>query len=159
MARLQLALNVGDLEEAIAFYTKLFGTEPAKLRPGYANFEVTDPPLKLVLMEAGAGRGRGENGALNHLGVEVAGRAEVVAATARLDRSGLPTTVEDQTTCCYARQHKVWVEDPDGARWEIYTVLADAPGDAPAGGDGSCCTPSSIDSPVVGTATSADSCC
>jgi catechol 2,3-dioxygenase-like lactoylglutathione lyase family enzyme len=122
MSRVQLALNVSDLDEAVAFYSRLLGVEPAKRKPGYANFAVADPPLKLVLFEAGEGAGE----RLNHLGIEVDSTDEVVAATARLDRSGLGTDVEEQTTCCYAVQDKVWVTDPDGARWEVYTVLADA---------------------------------
>lgn len=158
MARVQLALNVGDLEEAIAFYSKLFDTAPAKVRPGYANFIVDDPPLKLVLMEAAEARGRGEAGALNHLGVEVATTAEVAAAAAHLDGLGLDTSVEDQTTCCFALQDKVWVEDPDGAHWEIYTVLADAPGDTEIAGDGSCCTPARADAVGLETA-GTGSCC
>lgn len=122
MSRVQLALNVSDLDEAVAFYSRLLGVEPAKRKPGYANFAVADPPLKLVLFETGEGAGE----RLNHLGIEVDSTDEVVAATARLDRSGLDTDVEEQTTCCYAVQDKVWVTDPDGARWEVYTVLADA---------------------------------
>ncbi len=122
MSRVQLALNVEDLDTAVAFYTTLFGTEPAKRRPGYANFAVADPPLKLVLFEA-----PGSGGTLNHLGVEVASTDEVRAATERLSAAGLDTEVRDNTTCCYAVQDKVWVDDPDGAPWEIYTVLADAP--------------------------------
>jgi catechol 2,3-dioxygenase-like lactoylglutathione lyase family enzyme len=122
MSRVQLALNVSDLDEAVAFYSRLLGVGPAKRKPGYANFAVADPPLKLVLFETGEGVGE----RLNHLGIEVDSTDEVVAATARLDRSGLGTDVEEQTTCCYAVQDKVWVTDPDGARWEVYTVLADA---------------------------------
>ena len=119
MARLQLALNVSDLDAAVSFYSKLFATEPAKRRPGYANFAIADPPLKLVLVE-------GETGAtLNHLGVEVATADEVARATGRLRDEGLDTATEDNVTCCYAVMDKVWVDDPDGAPWEIYTVLAD----------------------------------
>ena len=141
MARLQLALNVSDLDEAISFYSKLFGAAPAKIRPGYANFAVADPPLKLVLMEVADARGHGELGALNHLGVEVGTPSEVAEAIGRLDDNGLPTEVEHATTCCYAVQDKVWVSDPDGARWEVYTVLADAPPESGVAGDGTCCTP------------------
>ena len=122
MGRVQLAMNVEDLDRAIEFYGKLFGTGPAKVRPGYANFAVDDPPLKLVLIE-----GEGRGGTLNHLGVEVASTDDVAEATARLSESGLATRVEEQTSCCYAVQDKVWVRDPDGAPWEVYTVLADAP--------------------------------
>jgi catechol 2,3-dioxygenase-like lactoylglutathione lyase family enzyme len=121
VSRVQLALNVDDIDEAIGFYTKLFATEPAKIRPGYANFAIAEPPLKLVLIE-NPGRG----GSLNHLGVEVERSEEVAAATSRLSDDGLATATEDQVTCCYALQDKVWVDDPDGAPWEIYTVLADA---------------------------------
>ncbi len=131
MSRIQLALNVTDLDEAVGFYSKLFRTTPAKLRPGYANFAVDDPPLKLVLIENPAARGAGTAGALNHLGVEVAGTDEVAAARRHLAADGVETTVEDGVTCCYAVQDKVWVDDPDGAPWEIYTVLSDA--ETPAG--------------------------
>jgi catechol 2,3-dioxygenase-like lactoylglutathione lyase family enzyme len=128
MARIQLTLNVADLDEAVSFYSKLFATEPAKVRPGYANFAVTDPPLKLVLIEDRAH----PPGSLNHLGVEVERAEDVVSAEARLAAAGLPTVVEDQVTCCYAVQDKVWVDGPGGKAWEIYTVLGD---DEPAGGE------------------------
>ncbi|GAA1506687.1 ArsI/CadI family heavy metal resistance metalloenzyme [Nocardioides humi] len=132
MSRLQLALDVDDLDASIAFYAALFGTAPAKVRPGYANFAVTDPPLKLVLVER-PGRG----GSINHLGVEVAEPAVVDAEQTRLAAAGLAAVEERGTTCCYARQDKFWVQGaPDGERWEIYTVLDDAPASpAPAG----CC--------------------
>ena len=138
MSRVQLALNVSDLDEAITFYSTLFGTGPAKVRPGYANFAVADPPLKLVLIEGGT------PGTLNHLGIEVASTDEVADATTALAAAGLVTEVETGTTCCYAVQDKVWVDGPDRARWEVYTVLADADADASTGpgGDGGCCTPS-----------------
>lgn len=127
MSRVQLALNVADLTAAVDFYSALFGTGPAKLRPGYANFAVSNPPLKLVLIE-----NRSEPpGSLNHLGIEVENSDEVAAAHSRLSASGLATTTEDQVSCCYAVQDKVWVEGPGGEPWEIYTVLADA--DMPAG--------------------------
>lgn len=142
MSRVQLALNVSNLEAAVAFYSKLFGVEPAKVRPGYANFVVVDPPLKLVLLE-----GEGTGGTLNHLGVEVGTTAEVEAAQARLSGEGLPTATEEQVSCCYAVQDKVWVAGPDAEPWEVYTVLADS--DTPAGrlrttdaascGPGACC--------------------
>ena len=128
MSRVQLALNVSDLGAAIDFYSKLFDAEPAKVRPGYANFAIAEPPLKLVLIEDASARGSGVAGALNHLGVEVASPDEVVQATRRLSAEGLATELEEETTCCYAVQDKVWVSDPDGAPWEVYTVLADAPG-------------------------------
>src|SRR5580704_5497971 len=126
MSRVQLALNVADIDAAVDFYTKLFGTQPAKRRPGYANFAITEPPLKLVLIENPAGRGEGVSGALNHLGVEVSAPHEVQEATGRLSAEGLPTEIQESTTCCFAIQDKVWVNDPDGAPWEYYTVLADA---------------------------------
>ncbi len=126
MARVQLALNVSDVDAAVDFYSKLFGVEPAKRRPGYANFAVDVPPLKLVLIENPQARGSGVAGALNHLGVEVESTEQVHAATARLAEQGLATATEQATTCCYAVQDKVWVDDPDGAPWEVYTVLGDA---------------------------------
>lgn len=128
MSRVQLALNVADLPASIDFYTKLFGVEPHKIKPGYANFAVADPPLKLVLIEVpGDQRGAGTAGALNHLGVEVGDSGEVSAAVERLAGAGLATTVEDGTVCCYARQDKVWVDDPAGAPWEVYTITDDQP--------------------------------
>src|SRR4051812_14962566 len=123
MSRIQLALNVDDLDASIAFYSRLFDTEPVKVRPGYANFAVTEPPLKLVLIES-----PGHGGSLNHLGVEVADTGAVDAAQTRMGGAGLASVDERDTTCCYARQDKFWVEGtPDGERWEVYTVLADAP--------------------------------
>jgi len=129
MSRVQLALNVSNLEEAVAFYSKLFQTPPAKTRGGYANFAIDEPPLKLVLFENPA-----EAGTLNHLGVEVASTSEVASATRRLAAEGLPTAVEDHVSCCHALQDKVWVRGAD-TQWEVYTVLADAP---EAGADCSC---------------------
>ena len=120
MSRVQLALNVSNLEEAITFYSKLFGAEPANVREGYANFAIVDPPLKLVLIEGGQG------GSINHLGVEVETTAAVAAATQRLADEGLGTDGEQETTCCFAVQDKVWVSGPDHERWEVYTVLGDA---------------------------------
>src|ERR1700733_7388477 len=120
--RVQLALNVNNLEESIAFYSKLFGAGPAKIRPGYANFALTEPPLKLVLME-----NPGQGGTLNHLGVEVADTGTVEAELARLAESGLAAVEERDTTCCYARQDKFWGQGtPDGEQWEVYTVLEDS---------------------------------
>lgn len=141
MSRVQLALNVSDIDEAVDFYSKLFQVEPAKRRDGYANFAVDSPPLKLVLIENPTAAG-----SLNHLGVEVFSTDEVAAAQARLSGEGLATASEEDVTCCYARQDKVWADDPDGAPWEIYTVLADS--DTPAGelrsvdvcGAGACAT-------------------
>jgi catechol 2,3-dioxygenase-like lactoylglutathione lyase family enzyme len=134
MSRVQLALNVEDLEAAVSFYGKLFGAEPAKRRPGYANFTIDQPPLKLVLIE-----GEGRGGSLNHLGVEVASTEEVAQATGRLAADGLTTRTEDAVECCYALQDKVWVSDPDGAPWEVYTVLGDSPVMADPGCDCGCC--------------------
>ena len=122
MSRVQVALNVSNVEEAVAFYSKLFNTAPAKRRPGYANFAITDPPLKLVLIE-----GAGEPGSLNHIGVEVGSTGEVVTESARLKREGFELRHEDGVTCCYAVQDKFWVTGADNRAWEIYTVLADAP--------------------------------
>ncbi len=124
MSRVQLALNVADIDKAVDFYSKLFGAEPAKRRPGYANFAIVDPPLKLVLLES-ATTENGVAGRLNHLGVEVGSTDDVLAARRRLADEGLATADEDAVTCCYAVQDKVWTDDPDGAPWEIYTVLAD----------------------------------
>ena len=122
MSRVQLALNVDDIEEAVSFYTKLFGTEPAKRRPGYANFAIAEPPLKLVLLE-----NPGQGGSLNHLGVEVADTGAVDAEQNRLAAAGLAAIDERDTTCCYARQDKFWVTGaPNVERWEIYTVLQDS---------------------------------
>jgi catechol 2,3-dioxygenase-like lactoylglutathione lyase family enzyme len=120
--RVQLAINVDDLDESIDFYSKLFGAEPAKVKPGYANFAIADPPLKLILME-----NPGQGGSLNHLGVEVADTDAVDAEQTRLAGVGLASIDERDTTCCYARQNKFWVEGaPNGERWEIYTVLEDS---------------------------------
>lgn len=120
MSRVQLALNVDDLDAAIAFYSTLFATEPAKVKPGYANFAIADPPLKLVLLE-----NPGHGGTLNHLGVEVASSEIVHSEIARLGKAGLLTDEELGTTCCYATQDKVWVSGPDEERWEVYTKLGD----------------------------------
>lgn len=122
MSRLQLALRVPDLDASIAFYSKLFGTEPSKLRDGYANFAITEPPLKLVLIEGPAD----EATRMDHLGVEVDSTEAVHAATARLSEAGLATDVENDTTCCYALQDKVWVHGPGQEPWEVYVVKADA---------------------------------
>ena len=122
-SRLQLALNVDDIGEAVAFYSKLFGTDPAKVRPGYANFAIAEPPLKLVLLE-----NPGQGGSLNHLGVEVPDIDAVESEQARLAQAGLAPDVAGETTCCYAKQDKFWVQGaPNGESWEIYTVLADSP--------------------------------
>jgi catechol 2,3-dioxygenase-like lactoylglutathione lyase family enzyme len=121
MSRVQLALNVDDLDEAVEFYSKLFGTEPAKLKDGYANFAIAEPPLKLVLLE-----NPGNGGTLNHLGVEVESSEKVHAEITRLAGESLVTEKQIGTTCCFATQDKVWVTGPGDERWEIYTVLADS---------------------------------
>src|SRR3954471_10317720 len=155
MSRVQLALRVSDLDAAVDFYSRLFDATPAKRRPGYANFAINEPPLKLVLIE-------GEDGAqtrLDHLGVEVESTDQVSAATSRLSAAGLTTDVQNETTCCYAVQDKVWVTGPGDESWEIYTVLDDHRADlegnhelavSAIAGDGSCCTTD---------ATGASACC
>jgi catechol 2,3-dioxygenase-like lactoylglutathione lyase family enzyme len=166
VSRIQLALDVDDVEAATAFYAKLFGVAPAKTRPGYANFAIADPPLKLVLLE-----NPGSGGTLNHLGVEVGSVDEVDAEQTRLAAVGLASTEERDSTCCYAKQTKFWVENtPDDVRWEVYTVLADSPtfsgdtGAAPAA-SAACCTPTApAENPeptAGGSSTSADpaACC
>ncbi|MFD8500829.1 ArsI/CadI family heavy metal resistance metalloenzyme [Amycolatopsis sp. NPDC059657] len=122
MSRVQLALRVGDLEGSIDFYSKLFNTSPAKLRPGYANFAIAEPPLKLVLLEGEPGQAT----VMDHLGVEVESTDQVSAASSRLTGEGLDTLTEDNTTCCYAVQDKVWVHGPGQEPWEVYTVKADS---------------------------------
>ncbi|HWB67650.1 MAG TPA: ArsI/CadI family heavy metal resistance metalloenzyme [Mycobacteriales bacterium] len=143
MSRVQLALNVDDVDEAVAFYSKLFGTAPAKRRPGYANFAIAEPPLKLVLLE-----NPGSGGSLNHLGVEVESSAEVASHQSRLANVGLAVGTEQNTTCCYAVQDKFWVTAPDGEQWEHYVVLGDANPElegqtdrdlSVVAGDGTCC--------------------
>jgi catechol 2,3-dioxygenase-like lactoylglutathione lyase family enzyme len=153
MSRVQLALNVNDLESAITFYSKLFGAEPAKVREGYANFAIAEPPLKLVLIE-----NPGHGGSLNHLGVEVESSELVTEATDRLRAEGLLTDVEENTTCCYAVQDKVWVHGPDAEPWEVYTVLADAPvmQKVAADGESACCTP---DAETVSLGAKPATCC
>ena len=137
MSRLQLALNVDDLEASIEFYTRLFQTPPAKVRENYANFAVAEPPLKLVLIA-----GQGEPGTLNHVGVEVESTDEVAAAATRMQEGGSACDVQDATTCCFAVQDKVWVDGPE-IPWEIYTVLADADVMHPV--DSECCGASAAD--------------
>lgn len=148
-SRVQLALNVSDLDASVAFYSALLKTEPHKRRPGYANFAVDNPPLKLVLIEV-EDRGHGVEGALNHVGVEVFDASEVEEATRRLHDAGLATFEERDTTCCHALQDKVWVHDPAGVPWEVYVVKDDDPADAqPAratltmidGAESACCAP------------------
>jgi len=151
MSRVQLALNVSDVDAAVEFYSRLFGVGPAKRRPGYANFAIDEPALKLVLIENAEAPAT-----LNHLGVEVGSSGDVVAAQVRLAGDGLETATEEGVSCCYAVQDKVWVSDPDGAPWEIYTVLADSDtmGRSAVGNEGAACcaqsgfvtTPSSVSS-------------
>ena len=136
--RLQLALNVSDLDEAVDFYTRMFGTAPAKIRDGYANFAIDQPPLKLVLFEGG------EPGSINHLGVETESADEVTAAEARLSSAGLQTTGIDDTLCCFAEKTETWVDGPDGARWEWYVKNGDS---------------DQLESTVVRSSAGAASCC
>ncbi|WP_329559898.1 VOC family protein [Streptomyces uncialis] len=138
MSRVQLALNVADLEASVVFYTQLFGVEPAKRRPGYANFAIAEPPLKLVLIEGE----EGQDTRLDHLGVEVDSTETVTAATARLKDAGLATFEENDTSCCYALQDKVWVHGPGREPWEVYVVKADADrmGKSPVLDGDACCT-------------------
>jgi catechol 2,3-dioxygenase-like lactoylglutathione lyase family enzyme len=121
MSRVQLALNVDDLDASIAFYTKLFQTPPAKVRKDYANFAIADPPLKLVLFA-----NSGDPGTLNHIGVEVESTDEVAAVIARTQELGFDQDVQENVSCCFAVQDKTWVRGPEND-WEFYTVLADAP--------------------------------
>ncbi|CAN5507303.1 cadmium-induced metalloenzyme CadI [soil metagenome] len=158
MSRVQLALNVSNIDEAVAFYSKLFNAEVNKRKPGYANFAIAEPPLKLVLIEGDGG------GTLNHLGVEVDTAEEVEAAEGRLSTDGVQTTGIDDTMCCYALKTETWVNDPDGAPWEFYvktgdaeqmsnTVLAD-------GENAQCCAPAATSEPVsIGAAPATDGCC
>ncbi len=136
--RLQLALNVSDLDEAVDFYTRMFGTAPAKIRDGYANFAIDQPPLKLVLFEGG------EPGSINHLGVETETADEVTAAEARLSTAGLETTGIDDTLCCFAEKTETWVDGPDGARWEWYVKTGDS---------------EAMESTIVRSSAGAASCC
>src|SRR3954467_13856802 len=154
MSRVQLAINVDDLETSISFYSRLFATEPAKVRPGYANFAVPEPPLKLVLIE-NPGRG----GSLNHLGVEVEGVDTGDAIQTRLADEGLASVDERDTTCCYAKQDKFWVSgSPHGESWEIYTVLADSP--TPNGeAEGQECCSSALIEPSPAQTTASAICC
>ena len=160
MSRVQLALNVADIDAAVDFYEKLFGTQATKRRPGYANFAIVEPPLKLVLIEDKE-RGEGVAGALNHLGVEVETTDEVAATSARLSGQSLATLVQENTSCCYAVQDKVWVNDPDGAPWEYYTVLADSPQASniaieEVGTGGGCCAPTKV---TTDSGASVNACC
>jgi catechol 2,3-dioxygenase-like lactoylglutathione lyase family enzyme len=161
MSRVQLALNVSDIDQAVAFYSKLFGAEPAKRKPGYANFAIADPPLKLVLIENPDG-----GGTLNHLGVEVETGEEVLAAESRLAADGLETTGVDDTICCYATKTETWVTDPDGAPWEWYVKTGDAEQMAnqvvTASEAGACCAPAAAEPVSIGRRAEADTagtCC
>ena len=151
MSRVQLALNVADLDASIEFYTRLFGTEPAKVREGYANFSIADPPLKLVLFT-----GMGDPGSLNHVGVEVESADEVAAVIARTTQLGMEQEVQEQVSCCFAVQDKTWVKGPDND-WEFYTVLGDAPSMS-CGVDAAASGWSSDDEPANGPA-AAGQCC
>jgi lactoylglutathione lyase len=157
MSRVQLALNVDDLDQAITFYSKLFNTEPHKVKDGYANFAVVQPPLKLVLLQ-----NPGKGGSINHLGVEVDSSTDVHSEIARLSEEGLFTDEEIGTTCCFATQDKVWVTGPAGEKWEVYTVLADSetfgssPGHLDSRSEGVCCGSQADD---TRKASSATSCC
>src|SRR3954469_4541399 len=155
MSRVQLALNVENIDDAVAFYSKLFGTEPAKIQAGYANFAVANPPLKLVLLE-----NAGQGGTLNHLGVEVELTDVVDAEQTRLADVGLASVDERGTTCCYAKQDKFWVEGaPSGERWEIYTVLADSATFAEPTADGQTCCGSEVTADGEVTAATPAACC
>jgi catechol 2,3-dioxygenase-like lactoylglutathione lyase family enzyme len=167
MSRVQLALRVSDLDASIEFYSRLFDTTPAKRRPGYANFAIAEPPLKLVLLEGEPG----EDTRMDHLGVEVESTDLVADATNRLAEAGLATRIEDNTTCCYAVQDKVWVTGPGAEPWEVYTVTGDARPDlegktsldlSEVSGDGSCCTTDATTIDIPGNAKekqSAAACC
>jgi hypothetical protein len=139
VSRIQLALNVSNLDEAVEFYSKFFKTQPAKVREGYANFAIDEPPLKLVLVQNG-----GDPGSINHLGVEVFSSEDVAAASGYLSDVGLVTRVEESTTCCFAIQNKVWVDGVDGSRWEIYTVLENVTETNSIEDGGTCCASSSV---------------
>ena len=151
MSRVQLALNVTDVEAAVEFYSKLFATSVAKRKPGYANFEIAEPPMKLVLIEGP------EGGTINHLGVETADAADVLAAEARLSNTGLETTGVDDTVCCFATKTETWVTDPDGAMWEWYVKTGDAEQmshQVVGAVDETCCAPSAAPEPIkLGTVT------
>jgi catechol 2,3-dioxygenase-like lactoylglutathione lyase family enzyme len=155
MSRIQLALRVSDLEGSIAFYRKLFGTEPTKRRPGYANFAIAEPPLKLVLIAGEPDRPT----VMDHLGVEVETTDAVGAAAARLAAEGLPTLEENNTSCCYAVQDKVWVHGPGAEPWEVYVVKADA-ASMYAEPDSECCLPTAVHGvPTPADTTTTKACC
>lgn len=153
MSRVQLALNVADLDASIEFYTKLFQTPPAKIRDGYANFAIADPPLKLVLFT-----GMGEPGSLNHIGVEVETSDDVAAVIARTREIGMQQEIQENTSCCFAVQDKTWIKGPEND-WEFYTVLGDAPGMACGASAATRATSSEQDESVLETASAAGSTC
>jgi catechol 2,3-dioxygenase-like lactoylglutathione lyase family enzyme len=160
MSRVQLALRVADLEGSVAFYSKLFGVEPAKRRPGYANFAIAEPPLKLVLLEGEPGRPT----VMDHLGVEVETSEAVDAATSRLTDAGLITLTEGDTECCYALQDKVWVRGPGDEPWEVYVVKGDSNvGDKPIAAAGDCCSDTAVATaaalPLSAAARASSGCC
>jgi len=154
MSRVQLALRVADLDASIDFYSRLFHAEPAKRRPGYANFAIAEPPLKLVLLEGEAGQAT----VMDHLGVEVETTSEVTEATQRLAGEGLATTTEEDTACCYAVQDKVWVTGPGAEPWEVYVVKGDADVLDKAAGS-ACCAPAAASTPETASAGPAASAC
>lgn len=165
MSRMQLALNVDDLDQAVEFYSKLFNVAPAKRKPGYANFAVAEPSLKLVLLE-----NPGKGGTINHLGVEVESSDQVHAEIARLSGEGLFTEEEINATCCFATQDKVWVTGPAGEKWEVYTVLADsetfgssptllADNETPDSDSAVCCGTAGAAQPGQSTASASTACC
>jgi len=148
MSRVQLALNVDNLDESISFYSRLFNTQPAKVRPGYANFAVAEPPLKLILME-----NPGQGGSINHLGVEVETVDKVDSEQNRLATEGFASIDERGTTCCYAKQDKFWVEGaPNGERWEVYTVLSDSDTFAAADAEATTCCGTDVEADSATTA-------
>ena len=155
MSRVQLALRVADLDASVAFYSTLFAAEPAKRRPGYANFAITEPPLKLVLIEGAPG----EPTRMDHLGVEVETTSEVSAATARLAAAGLPTATEEDTACCYAVQDKVWVTGPGTEPWEVYVVKADSDTMGDDTIPATCCAPGTGQATAPAGATQQAACC
>ncbi|MDR6224186.1 ArsI/CadI family heavy metal resistance metalloenzyme [Desmospora profundinema] len=135
-----VAVNVKNLDDSVAFYRHLFGEEPAKVRPGYAKFDLEEPALNFTLNEGGK-----TDGGINHLGIQVESTEAVLAAKERLKNAGLASFDEMDTTCCYARQDKIWVTSPDGHRWEIFFVKEDAEsfGESPDSVEEAspCCTP------------------
>ena len=166
MSRVQLALNVSDLEASVQFYSTLLQVEPHKRRPGYANFQVAEPALKLVLIETPQeARGSGVTGALNHLGIEVESSAQVHDALARMQTGGLAVAEEIDTNCCYAQQDKVWVHDPAGTPWEVYTITDDEPasivgiGPTSTQGADACCAPQQGTPAEAIPAEAASTCC